>query len=97
MKVGVVHETGSKDVRPAEDGIEGGPQFVREGRKKVVLHLAHPLGCGARGPFTLEQLLSLFGRLFHVVVQTGVVDRDGCLSRDTQNESLGSFGEYAGL
>ena len=47
LDVLVVELAGTEQSRPADDGVERGPQLVREGREELVLHPAGHLGLGA--------------------------------------------------
>ena len=86
-----------QDLRPAEDRVERRPQLVRQRGEELVLHLAHALGCGARGALALEQLLALLGGLLRAFVEARVVDRDGGLRGDADDEPLRALGEHVRL
>ena len=89
LPVGFVAGAEPQHLRPAEDGVERRAQLVGERGQELVLHVAQPLGLGAGGAFAVEQELPLLGRLLRGLVEPGVVDGDGRLAGDADDQPLG--------
>jgi hypothetical protein len=84
----------AQHVRPAEDGVEGGPQLVRHGGEELVLQAVPFLRARARCALSLEQFLAngLEPRQFgNGGRQQVLLRRQRLLCLPRQRERIGSF------